>query len=174
MVTLAIPPKDPINKIMGLLNDEFAQAASIKSKQTMTSVQSAITSTREKLKLYRNTPTNGLIVFCGTILMDDNKTEKKLTLDIEPFRPAQAFMYKCDVLYRKGTFLCCGYGSTKRQAERKRQNEKVAAATTTSKSAPSDAHIPRRGVRPVPAWVAKQEADLAGRQRPDHRAVLSQ
>jgi len=62
----------------------------------MTSVQSAITSTREKLKLYKNTPPNGLIVFCGQILMDDNKTEKKMTLDIEPFRPAQAFMYKCE------------------------------------------------------------------------------
>lgn len=95
MVTLAIPPKDPINKIMGLLNDEFAQAASIKSKQTMTSVQSAITSTREKLKLYRNTPTNGLIVFCGTILMDDNKTEKKQTYDLEPFKPVPSFKYDC-------------------------------------------------------------------------------
>ena len=28
--------------------------------------------------------------------MDDNKTEKKITLDIEPFRPAQAFLYKCE------------------------------------------------------------------------------
>lgn len=30
------------------------------------------------------------------VLQDDNKTEKKLTLDIEPFRPAQAFLYKCE------------------------------------------------------------------------------
>jgi peptide chain release factor subunit 1 len=69
------------------LNKEFSEAANIKSKQTMTSVQAAITSTREKLKLYRVVPTNGLIVFCGTILMDDNKSEKKVTLDIIPFRP---------------------------------------------------------------------------------------
>ena len=62
----------------------------------MTSVQSAITSTREKLKLYKNTPPNGLIVFCGIILMDDGKTEKKITLDIEPFKPAQAFLYRCE------------------------------------------------------------------------------
>jgi len=62
----------------------------------MTSVQSAIVSTREKLKLYKNTPENGLIIFCGMILMNDNKTEKKVTIDIEPFRPCQAFMYKCE------------------------------------------------------------------------------
>ena len=61
----------------------------------MTSVQSAITSTREKLKLYKSTPENGLVVFCGQILMDDNKTEKKMTFDIVPFRPVQSFVYKC-------------------------------------------------------------------------------
>lgn len=61
----------------------------------MTSVQSAITSTREKLKLYKSTPENGLIIFCGQILMDDAKTEKKMTLDIVPFRQVQSFHYNC-------------------------------------------------------------------------------
>jgi peptide chain release factor subunit 1 len=28
--------------------------------------------------------------------MEDNKTEKKVTLDIEPFRPAMSFLYKCE------------------------------------------------------------------------------
>jgi len=54
----------------------------------MNSVQTAITSTREKLKLYKSIPPNGLIIFCGMILMDDGKTEKKMTIDIEPFKPA--------------------------------------------------------------------------------------
>ena len=96
MVSLVIPPKENIGQTLNFLNQEFAQAANIKSKQTMTSVQSAITSTREKLKLYKHTPPNGLIIFCGQILMDDGKTEKKMTLDIEPFRPAQAFLYRCE------------------------------------------------------------------------------
>lgn len=96
MVSLVIPPKENIGQSMQFLNQEYSQAANIKSKQTMTSVQTAITSTREKLKLYRNTPENGLILFCGVILMDDNKTEKKITLDIEPFRPAMAFLYRCE------------------------------------------------------------------------------
>lgn len=62
----------------------------------MTSVQDAIVSTREKLKLYKTTPKNGVIIFCGKILMDDNKTEKKITLDLEPFKPAQNFVYRCE------------------------------------------------------------------------------
>ena len=96
MVTLVIPPKEKIEQTLGFLGNEYAQAANIKSKQTMTSVQNAITSTREKLKLYRHTPDMGLIIFCGQILMDDNKTEKKLTLDIVPFRACQHFMYRCE------------------------------------------------------------------------------
>jgi len=95
MVTLVIPPKESMQHIMGFLNKEQAEAANIKSKQTMTSVQSAITSTREKLKLYKHTPDNGLVIFCGQILMEDNKTEKKQTYDIIPFRPVQSFVYKC-------------------------------------------------------------------------------
>jgi len=96
MVTLVIPPKEKIELSQGFLNNEYAQAANIKSKQTMTSVQNAIVSTREKLKLYKNVPANGLVIFCGQILMEDNKTEKRITLDIEPFRPVQNKMYKCE------------------------------------------------------------------------------
>lgn len=96
MVTLVIPPKERVEEKLGFLNNEYAQAANIKSKQTMTSVQNAITSTREKLKLYKFTPKNGLIIFCGQILMEDNKTEKKLMLDIEPFKPTTNFLYRCE------------------------------------------------------------------------------
>ena len=56
MVTLVIPPKERIEGVTTFLNQEHAQAANIKSKQTMSSVQSAIVSTREKLKLYKYTP----------------------------------------------------------------------------------------------------------------------
>jgi len=38
------------------------------------------------LKLYKHTPKNGLCLFCGIILMEDGKTEKKIKIDITPFR----------------------------------------------------------------------------------------
>ena len=65
MVTLVIPPKEKVEQAISFLNNEYSQAANIKSKQTLNSVQNAITSTREKLKLYKTTPANGLIIFCG-------------------------------------------------------------------------------------------------------------
>lgn len=46
--------------------------------------------------MYKRTPDNGLIVYCGIIMMDDGKSEKKVTYDIEPFKPAQSFLYSCE------------------------------------------------------------------------------
>ena len=53
-VSLYIPAKDPIDKHRKTLASELAGADAIKSKQTRTSVQSAITSTIEsKLPLFQ-------------------------------------------------------------------------------------------------------------------------
>jgi len=94
-VSLYIPAGDPIVKHMQLLTQELAGAESIKSRQTRQSVLSAITSSRERLKLYKNTPKNGLCIFCGVVLLEDGKTEKKITINLEPFRAINVFAYKC-------------------------------------------------------------------------------
>jgi peptide chain release factor subunit 1 len=94
-VSLYIPPKETIVKISQMLGQELAGADNIKSRQTRQSVQSAITSCKEKLKLYKSTPENGLCIFCGIIMMEDGKSEKKIMVDIEPFKPINIFTYKC-------------------------------------------------------------------------------
>jgi peptide chain release factor subunit 1 len=52
-----------------------------------------------ELKLYRNVPTNGLVIFCGVIEMGDGKQEKKITLDLEPFKPINVFTYRCQTTF---------------------------------------------------------------------------
>lgn len=90
-----MPAKENFNKITEMLTSELSAAAGIKSKQTRTSVCSAITSTKEKLKLYKSVPPNGLVLFCGVIELGDGKSEKKITIDIEPFKPINTFSYRC-------------------------------------------------------------------------------
>ena len=34
-------------------------------------------------------------MFCGEILMEDGKTQKKITYDLEPYKPLHANIYKC-------------------------------------------------------------------------------
>jgi peptide chain release factor subunit 1 len=40
-------------------------------------------------------PTNGLAIFCGVIEIGDGKGEKKIMIDIEPFKQINTFAYKC-------------------------------------------------------------------------------
>eukprot|EP00659_Diplonema_papillatum_P013536 gene13536-20848_t len=95
LITLMIPPKDQISKATKLLNEEYGTATSIKSHTTKLAVQTAITSSLAKLKLYNRTPVNGLIVYCGNVMTEDNK-EKKVTVDLEPFKPVSQAKYVCD------------------------------------------------------------------------------
>ena len=62
--------------------DEFGTASNIKSRVNRLSVLSAITSTQQRLKLYSKVPTNGLVVYCGTILTDDNKEDMQFFIEL--------------------------------------------------------------------------------------------
>merc|ERR1719223_1957426 len=95
MISLIIPPGDQVSRVNKMLGDEFGTASNIKSRVNRLSVLSAIVSTQQKLKLYSKVPPNGLVVYCGTILTDDNK-EKKVNIDFEPFKPINTSLYLCD------------------------------------------------------------------------------
>lgn len=95
MISLVMPPTEDLHKINQMLTNEFGTASNIKSRVNRLSVLSAIKSTQERLKLYNKMPLNGLVIFCGTILTENNK-EKKVTIDFEPFKPINKFLYLCD------------------------------------------------------------------------------
>jgi len=95
MISLILPPKDDVARANKMLGDEFGTAQNIKSRVNRLSVLSAIKSTQERLKLYHRVPPNGLVVYCGTIITEDNK-EKKVTIDFEPFKPINTSLYLCD------------------------------------------------------------------------------
>ena len=90
MITLMLTPKDQIALMTKKLNEEHGTAQNIKSHVNKLSVLSAITSVLQRLKAYNRVPTNGLIIYSGTVIMDDNK-EKKITMDIEPFKPVSSW-----------------------------------------------------------------------------------
>lgn len=95
MISLVIPPKGQISMMQKMLTDEYGTASNIKSRVNRLSVLSAITSTQQKLKLYNKVPPNGLVLYCGDIITEDGK-EKKVTFDIEPYKPINTSLYLCD------------------------------------------------------------------------------
>jgi len=95
VITVYVPPKDQVSRVVAMLNNEFGTASNIKSHTNKLSVQAAITSALGRLKLISRVPNNGLILYSGTVLTEDNK-EKKLTMDIEPFKAVSRSLYLCD------------------------------------------------------------------------------
>lgn len=95
MISLIIPPKDQISRVSRMLADEYGTASNIKSRVNRLSVLGAITSTQQRLKLYNKCPTNGLVIYCGTIVTDEGK-EKRVNIDFEPFKPINTSLYLCD------------------------------------------------------------------------------
>lgn len=95
LVTLYIPPTRQISDAAAMLRDELGQAANIKSKQTQTAVQGAITSMLARLKNFNRTPENGLAAFVGSVSIGGNKT-KQVGHVIEPPQPVQTYLYRCD------------------------------------------------------------------------------
>jgi peptide chain release factor subunit 1 len=95
MISLIIPPKDQISRVSKMLADELGTATNIKSRVNRLSVLGAITSVQQKLKLYNRVPTNGLVLYCGTVMTPEGK-EKKVSIDFEPFKPINTSLYLCD------------------------------------------------------------------------------
>lgn len=95
MISLIIPPRDQTSRVNKMLSDEYGTASNIKSRVNRQSVLSAITSTQQRLKLYPKVPPNGLVIYCGTIMTDQNK-EREVLVDFEPFKPINTSLYLCD------------------------------------------------------------------------------
>jgi peptide chain release factor subunit 1 len=95
MISLIIPPKDQISRYSKMLADEHGTASNIKSRVNRLSVLAAIISTQQKLKLYNKVPTNGLVIYCGTVITEEGK-EKKVNIDFEPHKPVNTSLYLCD------------------------------------------------------------------------------
>ncbi len=94
LISLYIPPDKQIYDVTAQLRDEFGQCANIKSKQTRTNVQSAISSILARLKYYQKPPEMGMAVFCGSI----NKYGDRTSLECEvilPPEPLNLYMYRC-------------------------------------------------------------------------------
>lgn len=94
LISLYIPPDKQIYDVTAQLRDEFGQCANIKSKQTRTNVQSAISSILSRLKYYSKPPENGIAVFCGTVNKYGDRQDLECDI-VNPPEPLNLYMYRC-------------------------------------------------------------------------------
>jgi peptide chain release factor subunit 1 len=97
LVTVYIPPRRPIFEVIAQLRNEAGTASNIKSDLTRTHVQDALSRTIEHLKLFKETPENGMAIFCGAIPNSKGIGNERIELfSVDPPKPIQINLYRCD------------------------------------------------------------------------------
>ncbi|MGC8547519.1 MAG: peptide chain release factor aRF-1 [Candidatus Micrarchaeia archaeon] len=95
LITIYVPAGFQVSEEIARLRQEYNQSGNIKSKTTRTNVQSAIDKIIQYLKLYKELPKNGLVVFCGNISPVPGKEDIEL-FSMEPPEPIHINVYRCD------------------------------------------------------------------------------
>src|ERR671930_410049 len=97
LVTVYVPPRRQIFDVIAQLRNEAGTASNIKSDLTRTHVQDALSRTIEQLKLFKETPENGIVIFCGAIPTGKGFGTEKIELySVAPPKPVQINLYRCD------------------------------------------------------------------------------
>jgi peptide chain release factor subunit 1 len=99
LVSLYVPPGKQISEVMNMLRDEYGTASNIKSTTTRKNVQDAIVKVQQRLKLFREAPENGLVIFCGAIPQNGAGSERIETYVILPPEPIHIYLYRCDARF---------------------------------------------------------------------------
>jgi peptide chain release factor subunit 1 len=97
LVTLYIPSRRPIFDVIAQLRSEKETAANIKSDLTRMHVQDALSRIVEHLKLFKETPEHGLVIFCGAVSTGRGfGTEKVELYSVIPPKAVQVNFYRTD------------------------------------------------------------------------------
>ncbi|MGQ0798098.1 MAG: peptide chain release factor aRF-1 [Methanobacteriota archaeon] len=95
LVSVYVPPTRQISDVTNYLRGEYSQSSNIKSASTRKHVMQAIESSLQRLKMYRQPPPTGLVVFTGHKQIGADQTEMVARV-IEPPEPVGSFLYRCD------------------------------------------------------------------------------
>jgi peptide chain release factor subunit 1 len=99
LVSLYVPPGKQISDVLNMLRDEYGTASNIKSTTTRKNVQDAIVRVQQRLKLFKEAPETGLVIFCGAILQNGPGSERIETYVITPPEPINIYLYRCDARF---------------------------------------------------------------------------
>ena len=95
LVSIYIPADYDLNKIVQHVQSEQGTASNIKDKTNRNNVIDSLERIVRHLRLFKQTPHNGLAVFAGNISDKDNKVNIEV-FSIEPPEPLQLRTYRCD------------------------------------------------------------------------------
>jgi peptide chain release factor subunit 1 len=95
LVSVYVPAGYDLNKISSHIAQEQGTASNIKSKQTRDNVVNALERMIQHLKLFKQTPPNGLVAFAGNVAERDGQQDYQVW-SMEPPLPLNTRIYRCD------------------------------------------------------------------------------
>lgn len=95
LVSVYVPSGYDLSKIIGHLQQEQGTAENIKSSATKKNVISALEKMVQHLRLFKSTPPNGLVVFCGNVSEQEGEVDLRVW-SMEPPVPLAIRIYRCD------------------------------------------------------------------------------
>jgi peptide chain release factor subunit 1 len=95
LISVYVPAGFNLAEEVSKLRSEHSQSGNIKSKPVRDHVQSALEKIMQYLRLFRETPKNGIAIFCGNISDNPGKTNIEL-FSMEPPLPLKVNIYRCD------------------------------------------------------------------------------
>src|SRR5881296_4320729 len=99
LISLYVPPDRKIHEVLGQLREELGTAVNIKSRTTRNNVQDGIERTMQRLKLFKEPPPTGLVIFAGAIPQNGAGSEKMETYTLIPPEPITVGFYRCDARF---------------------------------------------------------------------------
>jgi len=81
-----------------MLKDEHSLAQNVKDKTVRKNVMSALDKITQHLKLFKTTPKNGLMIFCGNVSTKPGVADIKLW-SLEPPQKLSVKVYRCDQVF---------------------------------------------------------------------------
>jgi len=95
LISLYVSPGKQISDVMAYLRNEYAQSSNIKSRTTRKNVMWAIDSLMNRVRGFKEPPSNGVAFFVGSKAVGADKSEP-VTFIVEPPEPLNTYLYRCD------------------------------------------------------------------------------
>jgi peptide chain release factor subunit 1 len=98
LVSVYIPAGFNFNKVVDQIRNEQSTAQNIKSKAVRKNVLSALERVLQHMKLYKQTPKNGLVIFSGNVSDKEGVADVQVWA-LEPPEELNQRLYRCDQVF---------------------------------------------------------------------------
>ncbi|MDI6798603.1 MAG: LAGLIDADG family homing endonuclease [Candidatus Aenigmarchaeota archaeon] len=98
LVSVYIPSGSNLQEVASMLREEYSLAQNVKDKTVRKNVMSALEKIIQHLKLFRVTPENGLVIFCGNVSPELGVADIKIW-SFEPPEKLRTKIYRCDQVF---------------------------------------------------------------------------